>query len=401
MTYLPLHPLAELFPPIQGADFDALVDDIAAQGQREPIVTLDGHVLDGRNRQAACERLGLVPDYAPYEGDDPLGFVLSCNLHRRHLTESQRAMVAASLVTIERGMNQHTMKRGAEGSANLQTREAARRLSISERAVAAARAIRKAGSPALIDAIRDGHVSVHAGEALKELPDPEVQRLLKAGDRAVLDAAKHLRTERMAKARASRVSLLAAIAERGGGKAGEGGLEGRRFPVWYADPPWEQTGDWSDETGKDRAYPYPTLPLDDICRLTGEITAKHATDAAVLFLWRTANRAPEGLRVMEAMGFSFVTEMVWDKVSPGTGRWVRDRHEVLMIGKRGDFPCFLPGTQPPSLHAEPKGRHSAKPAHFRDMIGALFPDLPKIELFARGDAPDGWTFHGFEAGGGA
>lgn len=399
--YLPLHPLATLFPAIEGADFDAFVDDIAEHGQREPIVTLDDQVLDGRNRQAACERLGLVPDYVAYDGDDPLAFVFSRNLTRRHLSESQRAMVAASLVSMELGMNQHSPKADDNGgSANLPTREAARRLSISERAVAAARAIRRAGAPALIAAIRDGHVSVHAGEALKRLPDAEVQRLVKAGDRAVLDAAKRLRTEKMTASRDNRLSLLSAISERGRARPAAGdALGGQLFPILYVDPPWKQEDVWSDETGQDRGYPYPTLTLDEICALCAGVAERHATDDAALFLWRTANRAPQGLKVMEAMGFTFVTELAWNKVARGTGRWVIDCHEVLMIGKRGSIPCPLPGTQPLSLYTEQKTAHSAKPAYFRDVIDTMFPGLAKLELFARGTAPEGWVFEGFESEG--
>ena len=401
--YLPLHPLAKLFPPMAEEDLAQLVDDIAANGQREPIATLDGQVIDGRNRQAACERLGLVPDYEEFTGDDPLAFVLSRNLHRRHLTESQRAMVAASLVTMERGMNQHSPQSENGGSANLPTREAARRLSISERAVAAARSIRKHGAPALVDAIRDGRVTVHTGEALKALPDPEVHRLLAKGDKAVLDTAKALRTEKLTERRATKLSLIAAIAEKGGqAVAGQGArIAGKKFAVVYADPPWKQESVWNEANGQDKAYPYPTMTLDEICAFVAPLACNHVTDDALLFLWRTANRTPEALKVMEAMGFTFVTEMVWDKVRPGTGRWVIDRHEVLMIGKRGGFPCLLPGTQPESLYSETKTEHSAKPAFYRDMITRLYPDLPKLEVFGRGKAPKGWVFYGFEAGGAA
>ncbi len=95
-TPLPHHPLAALFP--------MLSDDIATRGQEEPDWLLDGQILDGRNREAACALLGIDAWTKEYEGNDPLGFVLSLNLHRRHLTESQRAMVAARVVDWERGM---------------------------------------------------------------------------------------------------------------------------------------------------------------------------------------------------------------------------------------------------------------------------------------------------------
>src|SRR5690606_3352414 len=116
-------------------------DNIATFGQHEPILLLDGMVLDGRNRQWACEFAQIEPIYEQYTGTDPLNFVLSKNLHRRHLSESQRALIAASIVDWECGLNQNTA-----GPANLQTRHAAKKLSISERAVHSAKRIHASGA---------------------------------------------------------------------------------------------------------------------------------------------------------------------------------------------------------------------------------------------------------------
>ena len=103
------HPAANLFPLIEGADFDRLAVDISSRGQIEPITLMpDGAILDGRNRWRACEALGKLPITRIYEGDDPVGHVLALNLHRRHLNESQRAMVAVKLADMDRGANQHS-----------------------------------------------------------------------------------------------------------------------------------------------------------------------------------------------------------------------------------------------------------------------------------------------------
>ncbi|CAG9241114.1 hypothetical protein BDI4_100052 [Burkholderia diffusa] len=91
-----LHPLCQLFPPLPKPEFDALKEDIAAHGLREPIVLYDDQILDGGNRYRACIDAGVKPAYKTFDGDDPLPFVLSCNLHRRHLTPGQQAAIVAA-----------------------------------------------------------------------------------------------------------------------------------------------------------------------------------------------------------------------------------------------------------------------------------------------------------------
>lgn len=93
---LELHPLCTLFPRLVGVEFDALKADIVANGQREPITVHEGLVLDGGNRYRACIEAGVAPQLLEFTGADPVAFVLSANLHRRHLTPGQQAAIVAS-----------------------------------------------------------------------------------------------------------------------------------------------------------------------------------------------------------------------------------------------------------------------------------------------------------------
>src|ERR1019366_5159604 len=103
MTF-PIHPLAELCPPLAGAEFHALAASIKAGGLRDAITIHDGAVIDGRNRQRACEAAGVDARYEPLpSAADPLPFGLDRNRTRRHLTESQRAMVAAKIANMKQG----------------------------------------------------------------------------------------------------------------------------------------------------------------------------------------------------------------------------------------------------------------------------------------------------------
>ncbi len=98
---LPFHPVANLFPLIDGPQFDALVSDIAANGLLEPIWlhSTDNAIIDGRNRYRACLAAGVAPTFRRWHGSGSLTqFVLSLNLHRRHLTSSQLACVGVEVL---------------------------------------------------------------------------------------------------------------------------------------------------------------------------------------------------------------------------------------------------------------------------------------------------------------
>jgi ParB family chromosome partitioning protein len=97
------HPLAKLFPPMGLYLYKELKADIARNGLHNPIVLFEGRILDGWNRFRACREIGIPPDFVNYEGDDPVGFVASMNLNRRHLNLSQRAMTAATLADLKPG----------------------------------------------------------------------------------------------------------------------------------------------------------------------------------------------------------------------------------------------------------------------------------------------------------
>lgn len=95
MTY-ELHPLCTLFPRLSGAEFDALREDIKANGLRTPIVLHGGMILDGGNRYRACVEAGIEPQFTEFDGGSLVAFVLSANLHRRHMSAGQQAAIVAS-----------------------------------------------------------------------------------------------------------------------------------------------------------------------------------------------------------------------------------------------------------------------------------------------------------------
>jgi ParB-like chromosome segregation protein Spo0J len=167
----PFHPVTEIFPLMEDGTYQALVEDISRHGQKEPILVLDGQVIDGRHRFRACAQLGLEPwvQEVDAEEGDPLALVISLNLHRRHLTESQRAMVATRLATLKLGANQH-----AQICAPSQ-RDAADLVGVSRRLVQHARTVVENGSADLVAAVDRGEVAVSTAAELSRLP-AETQR---------------------------------------------------------------------------------------------------------------------------------------------------------------------------------------------------------------------------------
>lgn len=182
------HPAAEIFPLMSGADFDALVADIRENGQREPIIVHDGLILDGRNRHRACVELGLTPGTMKWDRvGTPEAYVISTNLRRRHLNESQRAMIAKKLA------NMPAHRPDANG-ANLRTsqNEAADLLKVSRRSVQLAAVVQDRAAPDLVAAVERGDIPVSTAAQLVDLPKARQREIAKDGKRAAARAAKHV-----------------------------------------------------------------------------------------------------------------------------------------------------------------------------------------------------------------
>lgn len=165
------HPYSEIFPLIEGAEFDALVADIKAHGLREKIWMFEGKILDGRNRFLACQKAKVRPLTRKFTGKDAKAFVISANIHRRHLSESQRAMAAAKLTGLPHGGD-----RRSDQAANLPVEtqaSAAEKLKVSERSVRSAKQVLDKGSKALRDAVEAGEVPISKAAAVVDLPKSE------------------------------------------------------------------------------------------------------------------------------------------------------------------------------------------------------------------------------------
>lgn len=373
------HPLSEIFPLMQGREFDELVADIKANGLREPIWTYQEQILDGRNRWRASKEAGLtdIPQ-REYVGSDPVGFVVSMNLHRRHLTESQRGLVAANLAN----MPAH---RPEDKSANLHTSQsqAAQLLNVSTRTVASAAKVKDEGDPSLVSAVERGEVSVSAAADVAELPKDQQREIVARGEKEILQAAKEIRAKKSEARRAERIKRIVEISKQNAPLQTH-----RRYPVLYCDPPWRYEHVETESRAIENQYP--TLSLEEICALP---VSEIAMDDCILFLWATSPKLEEAMRVLSSWGFIYRTCAVWDKEKIGMGYYFRQQHELLLVATRGELPTPGPSDRPPSVIRAKRGDHSAKPEEVYELIEAMYPELPKLEMFAR-QHRDGWDSWG-------
>ena len=150
----------------------------------------------------------------------------------------------------------------------------------------------------------------------------------------------------------------------------------KKYQIIYADPPWKY--DFSKDNADTIEAHYPTMEVEQICNLNIP-----SEDNAVLYLWATAPKLREALRVMGAWGFEYKTHAVWDKGWVGMGYWFRGQHELLLVGVKGKFSPPEQEKRVSSVLRQKKREHSEKPVEIKTMIADWFPSCTKLEMFAR------------------
>lgn len=187
MTLRP-HPVADLFPMMPTEELEALAADIKAHGQVVPISILRGAVIiDGRNRYAACQMAGVEPwtremlaEFADEE--EVVRYIISTNIHRRHLTTEQRAMIASELAKLGQGARTDLAQICA-----MSQDQAAEALQVSRRSVQTAKVITRA-DPELAAEVKAGKRSLHsAHQEIKRRAQPAPVKPQTDQDQAAAD----------------------------------------------------------------------------------------------------------------------------------------------------------------------------------------------------------------------
>ncbi len=352
------HASAGLVPAPRADEYRLLRADVELRGIVTPLeITPDLVVVDGHQRLRIAIELELarVP-VRVVRPDDEVRYLVLAALRRRHLSASQRAAVALDLDEYElaqreaRARQRANLRNATEVAAlpprGEKTRELAARLAgVSPRTVQDAATVR-AHDPALFEQVKSGRIPAER-------------------------AARRVR-------RARRDAELGPPPP----------LPEGPFELIYADPPW-QLGNADGEKAPENHYS--TMPFADMVALQPPAAAD-----AILYVWPVNMLLPEALQLIDAWGFRYVANLVWVKPSIGLGNWVRNRHELLLVGQRGAFSPPDPDLRPDSVVEAPRARHSEKPASVYELLERAHPAASKLELFARSARP-GWTAWGNEA----
>lgn len=373
------HPLAAMFPLMTGPAFEDLRADIGKHGLREPIVTYEGKVLDGRNRLRACIETDTPPVFREWDGSDPLAFVLSANLHRRHLDESQRAMVAATLANLKNG--QRADQAASIEAACTQDR-AAELLNVSRSALQRAQRVNAQGITELAQKVQAGELSVSAAADIASLRQDEQRRLIDADDPiAVLQASKAIRARKAIENQRTKQELQTRILA----LPPPDGM----YRTIVVDPPWPMQKIERDLRPDQVGFDYPTMTLAAI-----EDLDIPAAEDCHLYLWTTQKFLFDAGEILKRWGFRYHFAMVWKKPGgPKPYNWPLLNCEFVLFGRKGTFD-FLDTKAFCTCFEAPRRQHSRKPDEFYDTVRGVSPG-PRLDMFSR-EPREGFDQYGIE-----
>lgn len=352
------HEVANIFPLIEGNEFDALVVDIKKNGLMESIWLYEGKIIDGRNRYRACLEAGVEPNFRNYEGSKPLvDFVVSLNLNRRHLDKFQKAIVGEKIGEY--------LAREAKERMKLSKGQGVKGSQISDE-------VKGRTDSKLAEVVQTTRYAIAEVKNFTEQQKEDVLAGRVDGRKVVKE---NKQAARKAKIEEQKEEIAKLVKPTG------------KYNVIVMDPPWKFEGEY-DADGRRGAGDYPTMTMDEI-----EIIKLPAEDDCILWLWGVDLYLKETLEVIEAWGFERKSTLIWVKDKFGLGRWLRNQHEYCFLCVKGK-PIIHGGSTPSILNA-PRLAHSEKPQEFYNLVEKICPYPKKLDYFAR-KKRDGWDVFGDE-----
>jgi len=367
-----VHPAAALLPMMLEPELAELARDIEERGQILPIIRHDGVILDGRNRLAACKLAGREPWFEEWDGrgGTPTGFAVSANLPRRHLNETQRAVIGAQALPLFEAEARARQGKRAKPE-HPATTSVPRGTDVEPAKPRASKEKPKRAAEAAAKAVGSSARSVARAKAVLERK-PELVEQLKGAKLTLKQAEKAIKREEQVR------QVLEYRPPTG------------TYSVIVTDVPWR----YDDELdGSDQARAgtsYPTMSIEEICA----IRVPAAPDCALWF-WVTTAFLIDGTaaRVLDAWGFEAKTMLTWVKDRFGAGRYLRNQTEHCILAVRGK--PLITGEATANVLNAPRRGHSEKPDEFFALVEKVCPAQDRLELFARKERK-GWVTSGAE-----
>ena len=404
----------ELIPPLTDNEFRQLEANLLRDGCKEPLTVWDGILIDGHNRYMICRQhsIKFKVDEIKFESrDHAMAWIDERQLGRRNLDDDKRAMVAHDLVqrrskiaVVEQrkiagaasAKARREVNESADSALSLKSKTSkpkgrtqnrtratvAKEQKISDTKLRHAAEIKKADKQ-VADMVLNGRIKLTEGKKLIALPEDARRKAIsaiKAGTDVRMSVREAKKEEYNARIAALKLKPL----------------EGT-YRIIYADPPWKYYGlNQAAEYGHAEEH-YECLDDNQLMEFKPDgkrLIKELADDNAVLFMWVTAPMLERCFPIIEAWGFKYKTNFVWDKIKHGLGFYNSVRHEHLLIATKGS--CTRDAKKPiDSVQSIKRTEHSRKPLEFYDIIETMYDHGRKLEIFAR-SGRHGWDSVGNE-----
>ena len=364
--------LRKLLPPLSPDEKKILEENIVCDGCREPLVIWDNTIVDGHNRYEICKNKNIQFSTIELQAnniEDIKIWMIDNAKGRRNLTDGWKFELSQirKQILLEQGRKTQGLRTDLLSTIDKKLdphntqKEIAEELGWSTGKVAMADKVWKNAKPEVKEKIKSGEITFN--EVYKGIrKEQNIENRQKVKEKYDTDIK----------------------------FKGE-----KKYRIIYADPPWmyNKGKELSDKYGDVQKH-YPSMETEKICDYLKQIKLQTEKDC-VLFLWVTAPKLPEGLKVMDTWGFQYKTCIIWDKIKHNFGFYFSIRHEILLIGGIGKSTPDIKELHDSVISIERSNKHSEKPAYFRDLIDKLYIKGNRIEGFAR-EKFEGWDNFGNE-----
>jgi len=340
-----------LIPPLSTDEYLQLEANLVESGIREPISTWKDTIIDGHNRYELAQKHNLpfpTEEYDFTNENDAIQWIINNQLGRRNLLPWHRSKLALELKPIiaEKGKE----RQSAAGAPLLQNSVKApptdEKVLLQNSAKALAEPVDTRKELAGIAGV--SHDTIARVEKILQTGTPKTLEQLELGEISINKAYQEVRAqERKSETATSAIAL------------------NNTFNVIYVNAPWD-----ADKRPAE-------ITFDDAKNL------KIPTEEdAVLFLWSSSPNLEKSLRLMNAWGFKYKTNLIWDKTENHANAFIRGQHNILLIGIKGKFPLPDVTTGISSVYREESNDHSDKPKWFYEQIEKFYPNGKFLEIFS-------------------